>query len=118
MSVGDIWNITVQPQYAYGDKGNEEFGVSSNEVLTFEIELLEIFPITKIMDGVIKKTIREGDYPKPVDGATISVKLEGKDGNQNTFLSNSSTLILGSSDLPEAVESSKFFFFFFFPEKR
>ena len=40
MKVGDKWMLYIPPELAYGERGRP--GIPPNEVLVFEIELLEI----------------------------------------------------------------------------
>ena len=44
MHVGDTWQVFIPPAIGYGEKGTPGGPIGPNEVLIFEVELLEIVP--------------------------------------------------------------------------
>lgn len=111
MTVGDVFEIKVKPQYAYGEKGHEKLGVPANADVIFEIELLEFFDITEVVKDVVKmKTLKEGEkWSRPDSGNTVEIKLKGWVSQTNqTFLiiDQPTKFVLGNGDLPEAVDLS------------
>ncbi|PKA54873.1 70 kDa peptidyl-prolyl isomerase [Apostasia shenzhenica] len=85
--------LTVNPQYAFGEKGRpasgEEAAVPPNASMLIELELISWKTVTQIGDDkkVLKKTIKEGEgYEKPNDGAVVKVKLVGKLQDGTIFL--------------------------------
>ena len=42
MKVGDKWILTLPPNLGYGEQGQPQAGINPNEVLVFELELLDV----------------------------------------------------------------------------
>ena len=42
MKVGDKWVLTLPPNLGYGEQGQPQAGINPNEVLVFELELLDV----------------------------------------------------------------------------
>lgn len=112
MTVGDVFRVTVQPQYAFGSKGNADLGVPPNAEVVYEIELLEAIEIEELVPGVIKKKLSEGhshDSRSPKDGSKVEVKVTARTEGGAAFLTvtEPTKYSLGCGDLPEAAELGK-----------
>jgi FKBP-type peptidyl-prolyl cis-trans isomerase len=42
MKVGDKWLVTIPPSLGYGERGNPDAEIEPNELLIFEMELLDV----------------------------------------------------------------------------
>ena len=80
MKAGELAEVTIAPDYAYGSAGSPP-KIPPDATLIFEIELFQwgVEDITKHQDGgVTKKIIKEGEgYTNPLEQAKVEVSLEG-----------------------------------------
>lgn len=85
MRRGEKAIFTLKPDYAYGAAGSPPT-IPPNATLVFEIELFDwrMEDLTKKKDGGVLRTILvEGTgFDTPNEGATVSVRLVGKDGER------------------------------------
>ncbi|XP_059634219.1 peptidyl-prolyl cis-trans isomerase FKBP62-like isoform X3 [Cornus florida] len=82
MRRGEKVNLTVQPQYAFGEWGrdfNNEFpSVPPSSVLSIDLELVSFNPVTDITGDskVFKKILKEGEGALTAnEGATVTIKF-------------------------------------------
>lgn len=81
MKKGEKVNLTVKPQYGFGEKGKQETGVPPNATLQITLELVSWKSVSNVTNDkkVVKKILKEGEgYERPNEGAVVQVKLIGK----------------------------------------
>lgn len=85
MKKGEKVQLTVKPQYGFGEKGRPEAGqegeVPPNASLLIDLELVSWKTVTEIGDDkkILKKVLKEGEgYERPNEGAVVEVKITGK----------------------------------------
>ncbi|KAI3514522.1 hypothetical protein L1887_12991 [Cichorium endivia] len=81
MKKGEKVNLTVKPQYGFGEKGKQETGVPPNATLQITLELVSWKSVSNVTNDkkVVKKILKEGEgYERPNEGAIVQVKLIGK----------------------------------------
>ncbi|XP_019188626.1 PREDICTED: peptidyl-prolyl cis-trans isomerase FKBP62-like [Ipomoea nil] len=85
MKKGEKVQLTVKPQYGFGEKGKPASGdvgaVPPNATLLIDLELVSWKTVTNVTDDrkVIKKILKEGEgYERPNEGAVVKLKLIGK----------------------------------------
>lgn len=85
MTVGEKANLSVQPEYGFGDVGMLGADglpvVLPNTALSIDLELLSYKPVTDVTGDsrVVKKVIKEGDSNVVADdGASVTVRYIGK----------------------------------------
>ncbi|XP_009610546.1 peptidyl-prolyl cis-trans isomerase FKBP62-like [Nicotiana tomentosiformis] len=92
MKKGEKVQLTVKPQYGFGEKGKPASGdggaVPPNATLQINLELVSWKTVSSVTDDkkVIKKILKEGEgYEKP-NGAVVKLKLIGKLQDGTVFL--------------------------------
>ncbi|CAH9075390.1 unnamed protein product [Cuscuta epithymum] len=85
MKKGEKVQLTVKPQYGFGEKGKpasaNEGAVPANATLLIDLELVSWKTVTNVTDDkkVVKKMLKEGEgYERPNDGTVVKLKLIGK----------------------------------------
>nr|GME09475.1 peptidyl-prolyl cis-trans isomerase FKBP62-like [Ipomoea batatas] len=85
MKKGEKVQLTVKPQYGFGEKGKSASGdvgaVPPNATLLINLELVSWKTVTNVTDDkkVVKKIVKEGEgYERPNEGAVVKLKLIGK----------------------------------------
>ncbi|GAB4844045.1 70 kDa peptidyl-prolyl isomerase [Ancistrocladus abbreviatus] len=93
MKKGEKAQLTVKPQYAFGESGKpasgSEAAVPPNTTLQITLELLSWKTVSEVTDDkkVLKKILKEGEgYERPNDGAMVQVKLIGKLSDGTLFV--------------------------------
>ncbi|KAJ1555629.1 hypothetical protein HK405_015424 [Cladochytrium tenue] len=107
-NAGDIAVLTVGPPHHPRVQGFPEDVTVQYEIFTLrwtEVEELE----GSTDRAAVKKVLQEGDgWEKPKDGSTVRIKIEAKTQQSGRcFIGpEESEVVLGQSDLPEAVEAA------------
>ncbi|XP_027081237.1 70 kDa peptidyl-prolyl isomerase isoform X1 [Coffea arabica] len=85
MKKGEKALLTVNSQYAFGEKGRpqvgDEISVPPNASLQINLELVSWKTVSDVTNDkkVLKKILEEGEgYERPNDGTVVKVKLTGK----------------------------------------
>ncbi|CAH9140657.1 unnamed protein product [Cuscuta epithymum] len=93
MKKGEKVQLTVKPQYGFGEKGKpasaNEGAVPANATLLIDLELVSWKTVTNITDDkkVVKKMLKEGEgYERPNDGTVVKLKLMGKLQDGTVFI--------------------------------
>jgi len=88
MKKGEVAELTIQSEYAYGSEGRE--GVQPGSAVKYELTLVDFRKIEDLKsDGkILKKTLKEGTgYKTPEDGTAVTVVVARVDVNMSTELS-------------------------------
>ncbi|KAH0639666.1 hypothetical protein KY285_036252 [Solanum tuberosum] len=93
MKKGEKVQLTVKPQYGFGEKGKPASGdgraVPPNATLQISLELVTWKTVSSVTDDkkVIKKILKEGEgFEKPNAGAVVKMKLIGKLQDGRVFI--------------------------------
>ncbi|XP_009602562.1 peptidyl-prolyl cis-trans isomerase FKBP62 [Nicotiana tomentosiformis] len=93
MKKGEKVQLTVKPQYGFGEKGkpasSDGGAVPSNATLQINLELVSWKIVSSVTDDkkVVKKILKEGEgYEKPNEGAVVKLKLIGKLQDGTVFI--------------------------------
>ncbi|KAK6940480.1 FKBP-type peptidyl-prolyl cis-trans isomerase domain [Dillenia turbinata] len=93
MKKGEKVNLTVKPQYGFGEKGKfasgAEGAVPPNATLQITLELISWKTVTEVTNDkkVIKKILKEGEgFERSNEGSVVKVKLVGKLADGTVFL--------------------------------
>ncbi|XP_049406973.1 peptidyl-prolyl cis-trans isomerase FKBP62-like [Solanum stenotomum] len=93
MKKGEKVQLTVKPQYGFGEKGKPASGdggaVPPNVTLQISLELVTWKTVSSVTDDkkVIKKILKEGEgFEKPNAGAVVKMKLIGKLQDGRVFI--------------------------------
>ncbi|XP_059289990.1 peptidyl-prolyl cis-trans isomerase FKBP62-like [Lycium ferocissimum] len=85
MKKGEKVQLTVKPQYGFGEKGkpasSDGAAVPPNATLQINLELVSWRTVSSVTDDkkVVKKILKEGEgYEKPNEGAVVKLKVTGK----------------------------------------
>ncbi|VFR02014.1 unnamed protein product [Cuscuta campestris] len=85
MKKGEKVQLTVKPQYGFGEKGKAASGVEGavppSATLLIDLQLISWKTVTNVTDDkkVVKKILKEGEgYERPNEGAVVKLKLIGK----------------------------------------
>ncbi|XP_060176711.1 peptidyl-prolyl cis-trans isomerase FKBP62-like [Lycium barbarum] len=85
MKKGEKVQLTVKPQYGFGEKGkpasSDGAAVPPNATLQINLELVSWKTVSSVTDDkkVVKKILKEGEgYEKPNEGAVVKLKVTGK----------------------------------------
>ncbi|KAK6788316.1 hypothetical protein RDI58_016841 [Solanum bulbocastanum] len=85
MKKGEKVQLTVKPQYGFGEKGkpasSDGGAVPPNATLQINLELVSWKTVSNVTDDkkVLKKILKEGEgYERPNEGAVVKLKLVGK----------------------------------------
>ncbi|KAK4376187.1 hypothetical protein RND71_006864 [Anisodus tanguticus] len=85
MKKGEKVQLTVKPQYGFGEKGKPALSdggaVPPNATLQIKLELVSWKTVSNVTDDkkVVKKILKEGEgYEKPNEGTVVKLKLVGK----------------------------------------
>ncbi|KAJ8559394.1 hypothetical protein K7X08_003452 [Anisodus acutangulus] len=85
MKKGEKVQLTVKPQYGFGEKGKPALSdggaVPPNATLQIKLELVSWKTVSNVTDDkkVVKKILKEGEgYEKPSEGTVVKLKLVGK----------------------------------------
>ncbi|KAK6145136.1 hypothetical protein DH2020_021956 [Rehmannia glutinosa] len=93
MKKGEKVQLTVRPQYGFGEKGKpasgDEAAVPPNATLNIDLELVSWKTVSSVTDDkkVVKKILKEGEgYERPNEGTVVKLKLIGKLQDGTVFL--------------------------------
>ncbi|KAK6122189.1 hypothetical protein DH2020_044068 [Rehmannia glutinosa] len=93
MKKGEKVQLTVRPQYGFGEKGKpasgDEAAVPFNATLNIDLELVSWKTVSSVTDDkkVVKKILKEGEgYERPNEGTVVKLKLIGKLQDGTVFL--------------------------------
>ncbi|KAG6553480.1 hypothetical protein Mapa_004392 [Marchantia paleacea] len=85
MKKGEKVQLSVKPQYGFGDKGREaqdgNAAVAPNASLEIDVELVSWNSVEEVTDDrkVMKKIVKAGDgYEKPNDGSVVKLRYVAK----------------------------------------
>jgi FK506-binding protein 4/5 len=106
MRRGEKAVFTLKPEYGYGATGSPPT-IPANATLVFEIELFDwrMEDLTKKKDGGVQRTILvEGsDYVTPNEGASVTVRLVGRDG-ERIFEDREVSFVVGEASEASLIE--------------
>lgn len=93
MKKGEKVQLTVKPQYGFGEKGKaasgDEGAVPPSATLLIDLQLISWKTVTNVTDDkkVVKKILKEGEgYERPNEGAVVKLKLIGKLQDGTVFI--------------------------------
>lgn len=73
--LGEHATVTIQPDMAFGEEGDEEKGVPANAVVIYDLKLIKMFEVSQVTEGVRKKIIdKTTNWESPKDLCEVTVR--------------------------------------------